>query len=796
MLGAISVRGPRDDTGSCCARRRQPPPVNDRPDNPAVSGRAPTVLGDFELLQEIGRGGMGTVYRSWQRSLKRTVAVKVLGRQVSASSTAVVRFQREAQAAAKLNHEHIVPIFALGEQDGVYYYAMELIDGPGLNTIILRARAGSDATPSDLAETVALSGPEPGAGATEGQQQDARAAPNSSGVMPAEPCATEEHFSEVAAHIRSIADALEYAHQNGVIHRDIKPHNLIMGSDGKLMVSDFGLARLLEQPGVTMTGEMIGSPLYMSPEQINGGPNAVDRRADVYSLGATMYEWLALSPPYPGDSREQVISRILTSEPCRLSVHNPLVPVDLETICLKAIERDPDRRYATAGEFRDDLARFLQKRPIKARRAGPSTRFRRFVGRHPVASLGALATMVAISLGVALVNTGRKVKDQTAAAAEVRQENEMLLDLLDKLPLEKLIIGAPLKVAGAAVPFLQGVVGGDADAEGADPLSAGSPVGIARRAARDLYEALVPGGWAGQIPGGENDTAALLGRAMSLSLWQTDPEEALRLVTTYLGQRPNQVQALQYRVALLGRLGQFPAMLADAESLVRLQPDGTNAYLWRGLTHILLGEPGAGRLDLARARKLPGASYWVEVLMGLALGQAERDIEAVLTLDEVLGDNPDVTVALLARAYARSRLGDGAGAVTDLTAVIELRPDDADAIVLRGDHHFQLEDFEAAADDYFEAMELVGQTTLIQLRWVYARSQQRSLSRGQGANADPATTGAVQTAPTQPSSDASMRPAERWLRRFFPHGPSEPLDTHSLSASASGRAWWRVLFPG
>ncbi len=213
---------------------------------------------------------MGTVYEAWQKSLQRIVAVKVLSRQVSSTKTAVLRFQREAQAAAKLHHTHIVPIFGAGEVDGVYFYAMELIDGPGLNTIILqtRSRQTKNTPSSDLAETLPLRETDREDGDTSAESPPSRSTDDradSAARALYEVESPEEHFQNVARQMATVADALDYAHRQGVIHRDIKPHNLILGSDGKMRISDFGLARLSEQPGVTITGELLGSPLYMSP---------------------------------------------------------------------------------------------------------------------------------------------------------------------------------------------------------------------------------------------------------------------------------------------------------------------------------------------------------------------------------------------------------------------------------------------------------------------------------------------------------------------------------------------------
>ncbi len=567
----------------------------------------PMVLGEFELRREIGRGGMGTVYEAWQASLDRTVAVKVLSSNVSSSPTAVLRFQREAQAAAKLHHSHIVPIFAMGEADGVYYYAMELIEGLGLNSIIAVTRdsQAADTATSDLAETVPLSraegsggrgvvsaatrgceigishqpagppkaGPPPATGAR--PESRTSMLPGSSGI-----CSSEEFFATAARHVASIADALEYAHQQGVIHRDVKPHNLIMGNDGKMRISDFGLARLMEQPGVTITGELIGSPLYMSPEQISGGPARVDHRTDIYSLGATMYEWFTLNPPYPGETREQVIGKVLSSDPPALRAHNPAIPVDLETICLKAIERDRKRRYQRAGELRDDLQRFLASQPIKAKRAGLPSRVRRFIGRHQLASLATAAAVIALILGWALVASQREVTTQMAVAQQAKEREEKLLDLLNLLPVE---IGAPLRAAGAALPMLEGVVRtgqrgsampGVERSGGADTAAARTAAEMTRRGTRDSYEAAsARSEFRTSIPPldpGQADefTASL---ALARSLLKTDPAAALQILDACLAARPDHFEARQLRMTAYGRLGQYDKMLEDVAELVRLR---------------------------------------------------------------------------------------------------------------------------------------------------------------------------------------------------------------------------------
>ena len=715
-----------------------------------------TVIGDFELGREIGRGGMGTVYEAWQRSLQRTVAVKVLSRQVSSTATAVLRFQREAQAAARLHHTHIVPIFDQGEDSGVYYYAMELVDGRGLNAVIAenRERQAADTATSDLADTLPLNRPVPN-GSDELDQttavsvSDAEITADDTAVAfdaPPEVCTSAEHFTAIAGHMAAVADALDYAHQHGIVHRDIKPHNLILGNDGRMRISDFGLARLSEQPGVTITGEMLGSPLYMSPEQIRGGPIQVDHRTDIYSLGATMYEWITLQPPYPGETREQVISRILTSEPQPLRAHNPAVPVDLETICLKAIEPDRERRYRNAAELRDDLQRFLDKRPIKAKRAGMPVRIGKLIARHQVASLAAAAAVVAAVLGYAVVSKQGQVETQTAAAEEARQAAANLAELISRLPLE---LGGPLRAAGAAVPMLEGV------ARGPDTAAVSAPERIAQRAVGDFYDAITAARRSATGATATGEFAGLFNQATEQA--ENDPEAALQFVSDYLEAHPGAHEARQLELSLYGRFGQYGEMLADAERLVRVQPDQANAYVWRALASLLLGNAPGCRSDLNHATQLGGSPAWVSTLRGLTLAGEDGMVEASSAFDDALFGEPDLIVALLGRASARKALGNLVGAITDLTRVLQLEPDNADVLTLRGDHHIERGDFLAAERDYEKAMNLIGQAPSIVMRLVFAMSQRMMAVDGrESASGEDSKAGNGTAEPPDQSSGGSV----------------------------------------
>jgi tetratricopeptide (TPR) repeat protein len=355
-------------------------------------------VGDFEIVREIGRGGMGVVYEARQVSLNRKVALKVLSSQIGLSSKAVLRFRREAEAAAKLHHTNIVPIYATGEEDGTHYYAMELIEGPSLNQVIQQMRAPTigrqhTATPQVwLDQTMTADG--------ERSQDSSAVAGSSVAEGSSSLLSGGGYFDAVARMIAEVADALDYAHNQGVIHRDIKPSNLLLSPAGRLSINDFGLARMLEQPGMTMTGEFVGSPLYMSPEQITAGRAPLDHRTDIYSLGATLYELLTLQPPFPGERRDQIIAQIIGKEPKPPRRVNRKVPVDLETICLKSMEKDPDRRYQSAGQMAEDLRRYVNRFAISAKRAGPVGRTIKWVRRRPaVAALLGLVVLLGAGAG-------------------------------------------------------------------------------------------------------------------------------------------------------------------------------------------------------------------------------------------------------------------------------------------------------------------------------------------------------------------------------------------------------------
>jgi TolB-like protein/Flp pilus assembly protein TadD/predicted Ser/Thr protein kinase len=339
-------------------------------------GRRSTPLlsdfGDYELLGEIGRGGQGVVYRARQKSLNRMVALKVIGLGHWATEIHLKRFRREAEAAASLEHPRIVPIYEIGERDGACYFSMKLEEGGQLDQLASRE------------------------------------------VIP---------LRRAAEIIASLARTVQYAHERGILHRDIKPGNVLLDAQGEPHLADFGLARLVEKEStVTRTMEVLGTPSYIAPEQAAGESAQLTSATDVYGLGAVFYQLLTGHPPFAGGTTYETIRLVLETEPRNPRLWNPKVDRDLTTICLKCIEKDPQRRYPSALALAEDLERWLRHEPIQARRTGIFTRGRKWIRRNPTMAV-LLPLLVALSTAVGALFWNRAPEPPPAGIAVLPFEN-------------------------------------------------------------------------------------------------------------------------------------------------------------------------------------------------------------------------------------------------------------------------------------------------------------------------------------------------------------------------------------
>src|SRR5438552_1015187 len=380
-------------------------------------------FGDYELLQEIGRGGQGIVYRARQKSLNRIVALKVIGLAHWATEAHVKRFRMEAEAAASLNHPCIVPIYEVGERDGACYFSMGLVDGGQLDAVAKRE-------PMPIRRAVEL--------------------------------------------IAKVARTVHYAHEHHILHRDIKPGNILLDQKGEPHLTDFGLARLVEtESTVTRTMEVLGTPSYMAPEQAVGNNASVTSATDIYGLGAVLYQLLTGHAPFAGGTTYETVRLVLDTEPRQPRLLNPKVDRDLNTICLKCLDKDPQRRYPSALALAEDIERWLKHEPIRARRTGLVTRGRKWVRRNPsIAVMAAMLLVLAVPLGVMIWRTESERSAPSNAAPPEKsiavlpfsnlskeQENAFFADGVQDEILSDLAKVADLKVISrtSVMPYKSGI---------------------------------------------------------------------------------------------------------------------------------------------------------------------------------------------------------------------------------------------------------------------------------------------------------------------------------------------------
>jgi serine/threonine protein kinase/Flp pilus assembly protein TadD len=409
-----------------------------RPEQASVGGQAGAssaqaespmegLLGDFRILREIGRGGMGVVYEAQQISLKRRVALKVLPFAAVLDPRQLQRFQNEAQTAACLHHTSIVPVYAVGCERGVHFFAMQYIEGLTLADLIqeLQNNAQGPMTNDQRmtnAQCPSPNHPVPDADVQTNIRHSTLDIPWSLGI------GHSSFFRAVACLGVQGAEALDHAHQQGILHRDIKPANLLLDVRSNLWITDFGLARVQKETRLSMTGDLVGTLRYMSPEQALAKREVVDHRSDIYSLGVTLYELVTLEPPFQGNDREELLRQIAFDEPRLLRRLNRPIPSELETIVLKAMEKNPAERYATAQELADDLRRFLEDKPIRAKRPTLVQRASRWSRRHkPLMGaalvVGFLGALFAVTIGLWL--TQQRTETAGRVAEALRRASEL-----------------------------------------------------------------------------------------------------------------------------------------------------------------------------------------------------------------------------------------------------------------------------------------------------------------------------------------------------------------------------------
>ena len=675
-----------------------------------------TELGGFVIESELGRGAMGVVYAARQRGLGRGVALKVLPAHARLAPQAVARFRRESALLAGLDHEGLADVITVGRDRGHEFFAMELVDGAPLSRILQELRGGR---PTHLDGSSV-------AAALRRSIATASTAPRAESTTGADPF-RNDYLQTAAALIAQVADALHHAHEAGVLHRDVKPSNILVTPTGRAVLTDFGLARREASPSMTRTGEFAGTPFYVAPEQVVGSPGALDRRADVFSLGVTLYELITLERPFRGASNHDVVQAILGSDPADPRRIDARIPADLAAITLRALEKRPADRYPTAKDFAEDLQAFVERRPVSARPLAWHARLRRNARRQPavaalvavlaisIPSLAALGGYVVARLPATRAGEAQLITEQVEAAI---QHGTMLLEMHEYTRAERSFAHAAglapddprppvfralllrrrgrqteareLLAAAATAGILPTRVAAIAGLEVDGPAGVTSPVDpVADDALSHLVDGVV-----------QMEQAHAAGDAADFERARESLERAALLSPD------TSILALTQLAHALGHLDDPQAARRVADVLeVRGGDSGPTLY-WAGFA-LRPTDLDAALALLERAATIQTQSaHHIFYNGGSWLLTAGRDRDAVRWLTRATDADPEHAEAWANLGNARSRLGDWEGARDAVTRALALQPERAMFHANLGGAELQLGEAEAAEASLEHALEL------------------------------------------------------------------------------------------
>jgi len=542
-------------------------------------------FGDYELLEEIGRGGQGVVYRARQKSLNRTVALKVIGLGQWATQAHVKRFRLEAEAAASLDHPCIVPIYEVGEREGSCYFSMKFIEGGQLDEVA----KSKPISPRQAAELIA-----------------------------------------------KLARTVHYAHEHGILHRDIKPGNVLIDTKGEPHLTDFGLARLVEaESTLTRTMDVMGTPSYMAPEQAAGQNQQLTSATDVYGLGAVFYQLLTGHPPFAGPTTYETVRLVLESEPRQPRLWNPKIDDDLSTICLKCLEHDPQRRYGSALALAEDLERWMRHEPIRARHAGVFTRGKKWLRRNRTTA--AFITVVAVGLAGALWEVSR-VQGEHAFARRAKLSEQEQARLAAEQTNNPAAYQAYLQGRAFALEFsgdnVENAIRSFQEAVKLDP-SFGLAWARLSVAHSQIY-------WAGGLDQKPERLAAVkdaLDHALALAADSAETHLALGYYRHY------------------GQLD-FAGALAEFQRAERGLPNDLDVTLAIAFVHRRLAHWEEAIVGLRRAIELGPRNITAYTSLAMTYAGLRRFPEALVAVDSVLAWEPTETTTLLTKASILWSMGD------------------------------------------------------------------------------------------------------------------------------------------
>ncbi|HNO76942.1 MAG TPA: protein kinase [Phycisphaerae bacterium] len=684
------------------------------------------MLPDFEILGELGRGGMGVVYRARQRKLDRLVAVKVLPALLgTVRPDARARFRREAELAASLDHTNIAGVHDFGEVDGTLYYVMQLIEGRSLRDVLNEI---ADAKTTDIIV------------GREGSSSNSKSRVTGDGVA-----SRPTYFRKVATWIAEVAEAMQYAHDKGIVHRDIKPSNLILAEDGRLVISDFGLARISQSQSPVVTRGLVGTCRYMSPEQVESSLGPVDAQSDVYSLGATLYELLTFKPLYSCPDERELLRQVVEVDPPPPSRIVPQVPKELETICLKAVAKERRNRYASAGKMAEDLKRWLLDLPIHARRQTLTERAWRFVRRRKLYVLLTTITMALTLTAGGLWMAYNATEKRAAMANREAMDSQIALSLreahaaLDAEKTDKVLEHIRKGLAidpnhlelnrlKAIVLFRTGspneamaVIRGVIEREPHDWSSHFLAAFAMRPCMADDWtcRCIDRTGLLGENPhdtltqryeqhlaevqewrSGEAEEFCLL------SCKEEDPQLAIALLNSALAKDPTMSEALLLRALRYEKTGELEKMKVDALQAIEFRKGDDLAYGVLGTAQYLLHQFTDAKATLSEAiRRNPRTVLWWydRAVVNGYLGDFNASIADANT---AIGINAKYAFAYVARAVAQVGLKNPAAAMQDYNHAEKLDPRIIDIYIQRCELFLLSGQFEKAMADADRAVKL------------------------------------------------------------------------------------------
>jgi tetratricopeptide (TPR) repeat protein len=599
-------------------------------------------LGDFEIMSVIGTGGMGAVFLARQVTLDREVALKVISDISGARAKSLERFKRETKVLAKISHPNIVPIYEVGQQGPYSYFAMEYVKGVSLDKILSNIR---NAKPDEKASDV---------------MQKCLGSPMGSETLQEKTAGADgaeidtEYIVGISRIIINVASALDYAHKRGILHRDVKPSNILINTEGAAKLVDFGLAKAETQQTITITGEFFGTPSYVSPEQIHR-PEIVDCRSDVYSLAATYYECLTLHPPFGGDTINETLTQVISREAVPPKKYCPRLSTDFNTVLLHALEKLPEDRYQTAADFAGDIENLLEFKPITAKRPGITTRAYKTLRRNPLKVVATFAFILVIVLGYFLF------------LSRVQQKNETVARELYQIGSRKISEGEFTE----ALRYLEKAIKVNPKLTGAYNLAGDCFRSLGQhQKAIEIYKQAI------EIDPNNTEACCNLGTTYR-DLGRHD--EAIEVFKQTVRRNPNNAVAY-YNLGIAYRdLGRHDEAIEAFKQTVRVNPNNTDAYCNLGTIYRDLGRRDEAVEAFKQMIRITPNDADAYCNLGTTYMDSGRHDKAIEAFKQTVRINPNNTDAYCNLGATYKDLGRYDEAIEAFKQMIRINPGDADA---------------------------------------------------------------------------------------------------------------------